>query len=159
VRSRAIHELEPRIAASRALEALLEAGKYSGHGLSTAGGRLGRRAAAARVEAALRTGDAWAALRGAPPPRRRYGFLTVAVTAGCAAVAALAVRRGIVVWRAQEPGTEFAQRLRGALHGTAATQPPDSDSDSDTSAEQEPAALPDTESHGATGTPAPQGTR
>ncbi|MEU4222485.1 hypothetical protein, partial [Actinoplanes sp. NPDC026623] len=100
MRSVAMHELEPRIAASRALDALLEAGRYSGHGLSTAGGRLGRRAAAARIEGAHRTGEAWAALRGAPPPRRGYGLLTVVVTAGCAAVAALAVRRGVVAWRA-----------------------------------------------------------
>lgn len=142
-----MHELEPRVAASRALDALLEAGRYSGHGLSTAGGRLGRRAESARIEAALRTGDAWAALRGAPPPRRGYGFLTLAVTAGCAAVAALVVRRGVVAWRAEEPGTDLARRVRGALRGTTATQPPAAGAD------QEPAAQPETEA------PAAQSTR
>ncbi|MET8149539.1 hypothetical protein ACIBSW_38310 [Actinoplanes sp. NPDC049668] len=106
MRSRAIQELEPMVAAGRALDALLEAGRYSGHGLTTAGERLGRRAAAAGVEGAHRTGDAWAVLRGAPPPRRGFGALALAAAAGCAvgAVAALAVQRVIAAWRAEEAG-------------------------------------------------------
>nr|BFE73272.1 hypothetical protein GCM10020092_065730 [Actinoplanes digitatis] len=98
------------VAAGRALDALLEAGRYSGHGLTTAGGRVGRRAAAhAGIEGAHRTGDAWAVLRGAPPPRRGFAALAAAAAAGCAvgAVAALAVRRLVVAWRAEEPGTGY----------------------------------------------------
>jgi hypothetical protein len=116
------HELEPRVAASRALDALLEAGRYSGYGLATVGARAGRRAAVAGAEGARRTGGAWSALRGAqsPPPRRIGGIIVVAVAAGGGA--ALAIRRGVVAWRASDPDAELPQRLRGALRpGRTAT--------------------------------------
>ncbi|MEU7907634.1 hypothetical protein [Actinoplanes sp. NPDC049118] len=150
MRSRAMQALEPRIAAGRAFDALMEAGRYSGHGLTTAGGRLGRRAAAAGIEGAHRTGDAWAVLRGASPPRRGYAGLTVAAAAGCAvgAVVALAVRRGVVAWRAEEPGTEFTQRLRSALRGTVRGTATPATATGGSIAE-EPATLPATASRGA----------
>src|SRR3954454_9044111 len=93
------HELDPRIAASLALDALLEAGRFSARGASTLGARAGRRAAVAGAEGARRGGLAWAAVRGATPPplRRTGGIVAVAVAAG--AVAALAIRHGIVTWR------------------------------------------------------------
>jgi len=108
-------ELEPKVAASRALDALLEAGRYTGHGLSTLGARAGRRAAVARAEGARRTGGAWSALRGTTPPprRRRSGTIVVALAAGGGA--ALAIRHGFVAWRASDPDAELTQRLRGVL--------------------------------------------
>jgi hypothetical protein len=95
-------EMEPGIAAQHALLALLEAGRYSGYGLTTVGTRAGRRAATVGAEGARRTGHAWSAMRGAtpPPPRRMGGIIVLAVTAGAAAgvVAVLASRRGLASW-------------------------------------------------------------
>ncbi|MEU7907639.1 hypothetical protein [Actinoplanes sp. NPDC049118] len=118
------HELEPRIAASLALDALSEAGRFSANGLGTVGARAGRRAAVAGAEGARRTGRAWAALRGAapPPPRRVGGIVVVAVAAG--GVAALAIRRGVVAWRASGRSDEVARRLRDALRPAPAVGPP-----------------------------------
>ena len=68
-------ELEPRIAAHRALDALFEAGKYSGYGLTTVGTRVGRRAAAAGAEGA----------RGRAAPGRRCGAVLRRRRGGAAA--------------------------------------------------------------------------
>jgi hypothetical protein len=121
------HELEPRIAASLALDALLEAGRFSGHGLSTLGARAGRRAAVVGAEGARRGGMAWAALQGetpSPPPRRVGGVVVVAAAAG--GLAALAIRRGIVAWRASARGAELAERLRDRLRPAPVAPAPDS---------------------------------
>jgi hypothetical protein len=106
-------ELEVRIAATRALEALLEAGRYSRHGLSTAGRRVNRRAVAAGAEGARRGSAAWSALRGETPPPRRLTGIVVAVIAGGAA--ALGIREGVVAWRAAHPEADVAGSLRRVL--------------------------------------------
>lgn len=120
------HELEPRIAASLALDAMLEAGRFSAHGLNTLGARAGRRAAVAGAEGARRGGLAWTALRGEtpPPPRRVGGIVVVAAAVGGAA--ALAIRHGIVTWRASGRGAEVAQRLRDLLQPAPVGPAPDS---------------------------------
>ncbi|HEX8347782.1 MAG TPA: hypothetical protein VF657_24065 [Actinoplanes sp.] len=119
--SRVERDLEPRIAASRALDALLEAGRYSGYGLNAAGVHMGRRTVAAAAEGARRTGGAWSALQGTKPapPRRASGF-AIGAAAGSAfgVLAALMVRRGIVAWAASDPEAPFGRRLRGMLRPT-----------------------------------------
>jgi len=103
---RAKQDLEPTVAASRALGALREAAKYSGYGARTFGGRLGRRAAVVGTEGARRAGGAWYVLRVGAPPRsrpRRIAPVVLAMTAG--AVAAMAVR-GVVARRASANGPD-----------------------------------------------------
>lgn len=108
-------EMEPKDAASQAFIALMEAGRYSGYGLSTLGARMGRRAVVAGAEGARRTGGAWSALRGTTPPEPRSNgrIVVLAVVAGGAA--ALTVRRGVVALRGSD--SEFGRRLRGVLPG------------------------------------------
>jgi hypothetical protein len=137
--SRTRQELEPRIAAGMAFNALAEAGRYSRYGLTTWSARMNRRAAVATAEGARRTGHAWSALRGtttpAPPPRRMGGTVVVAVTAGSAA--ALAVRHGVTTWRACGPETAVADRLRAVLRPVRpAVQP--------RSASRDPDVIPET---------------
>lgn len=139
------HELEPRDAASQALIALLEAGRYSGYGLSTLGARMGRRAVVAGAEGARRTGGAWSALRGTPPPAPRPTgrIVVLAVLAGGAA--ALTARRGVAVLRGSD--SELGRRLRAVMPGRQATTTP-SDAESDT---RESDSLSDAESSSAGG--------
>jgi hypothetical protein len=113
-----------RIAAARALDALLEAGRYSRHGMATAGARMNRRAIAAGAEGARRGGAAWSALKGTPPgptPRRVTGMLVVAVTVGSAA--ALALRQGASAWRAAHPDADLTGSLRRVLRREQPTTP------------------------------------
>jgi hypothetical protein len=111
-------ELDPREAARRAFDALLEAGRYSGYGTTTSITRLGRRAVVAGAEGSRRTGLAWSVLRDKPQPRPRRGARNAAgvvvATAG-GIVAALAIRHVFVAWSASDPDAEVTGRLRGAL--------------------------------------------
>jgi hypothetical protein len=118
-------ELEPKVAAGLALDALLEASRYSGRGLTTWGTRAGRRAAVAGLEGARRTGGAWAVLRGvpAPSPARRHPVVLVllGVTAGVATT--LAVRQAVQVWRASGPGRETDSEPQPAVPESATSIP------------------------------------
>jgi hypothetical protein len=124
-------ELEPTVAAKRALIALLEAATYSGKGMRTAGRRAGSRAAVAGTEGARRAGVAVHVLRGRQPaPQAGYnGRIVIAATAGGAAgaAAALAIYRGMAARRtngkpvAYSPGASAdspeAEADAGALRG------------------------------------------
>jgi hypothetical protein len=115
---RARRQLEPEVAARRAFDALLEAGRYSGYGTTTVITRLGRRVAVAGAEGSHRTGVAWSALRGRTPPRPRNvagAAATVAAATVGAIAATLAVRHVLVSWRATDPEAEFTPRMRSAL--------------------------------------------
>ena len=96
-------ELEPTVAARRAMAALLEAAMYSGKGMGTAGRRLRRRTAVAGIESARRAGGAVLVLRGGlPQPRRHTGRFLIAATAGgtAGAAAAWGILRGMDLRRA-----------------------------------------------------------
>jgi hypothetical protein len=101
-------ELEPEVAARRAFDALLEAGRYSGYGTTTVLDRAGRRAAIAGAEGSRRTGVAWSALRGETPPRQRHvaGTAAAAVAATVGAIAATPAIRHVFV----SPTMEAVQR-------------------------------------------------
>jgi hypothetical protein len=104
---RATQELEPTVAAARALGALLEAAMYSREGMRTVGRRVGHRAAVARVEGTRRAGGAVYVLRGGVPPQRRSpGRFALAATVGgtVGAAAALAIRHGMVLRRTSTAG-------------------------------------------------------
>jgi hypothetical protein len=99
---RATLELEPTVAAKRALIALLEAATYSGKSMRTVGRRVGSRAAVAGAEGARRAGGAVHVLRGGQPAQgRNTGRVVIAAAAGGAAgaAAALAIRYGMAVRR------------------------------------------------------------
>ena len=128
-----ILEIEPRAAARQAYGALREAGRYSGHGLSTLSNRTRRQALIAGAEGARRTGYAWAALRGVEP-RRSRGTVALALATGFSAgvAATLVCRRLVVAWRASDSEADFGRRVRAVLrppeagmwNGTStATQP------------------------------------
>jgi hypothetical protein len=108
--SRKRREIEMDMAARRALAALLEAGRYSRDGLTTAGARMNRRAVAAGAEGRRRGGAAWSALRGRTSPPRRSAGIVIAVVAGGAA--ALGARKAIVAWRAGHPESDVTGSLR-----------------------------------------------
>jgi hypothetical protein len=141
--SRARHELEPSVAAGRALAALLQAGRYSGDGMTTVGKRVSRRAVVVGAEGARRTGDAWSALHGAPAPRRRMDGFVGGVAAGSAAgfLSALVVWRGVVAWRRTDPATAFGRRLRDVWRKPADPAAAISDPPVDTSIVAEPESL------------------
>jgi hypothetical protein len=104
---RATQELEPTVAAARALGALLEAAMYSRKGMRTVGRRVGHRTAVARAEGARRAGGAVYVLRGGQPaPRRSPGRFMLAATAGgtVGAAVALVIRHGMVVRRESATG-------------------------------------------------------
>ncbi|MBG0564234.1 hypothetical protein [Actinoplanes aureus] len=94
--SRAKYEIDPRIAAIKARDAVLAAGRYSG-----------RKAVIVGTEGARRTGGAWTVLRYGPPPSRRrtrsilLGTILVAGAVGAATV--LVVQRGVAAWRSTDP--------------------------------------------------------
>jgi hypothetical protein len=103
-------ELEPTVAARRALIALLEAATYSGKGMRTVGRRVGSRAAVVGAEGARRAGGAVHVLRvGQPVQGGNTGRVMIAATAGGAAgaAAALAIRYGMAVRRANGKPVEY----------------------------------------------------
>jgi hypothetical protein len=109
--SRATLELEPTVAARRALISLLEAATYSGKGMRTVGRRFGSRAVVVGTEGARRAGGAVHVLRGGLPARRRYaGRVVIAATAGgtAGAAAALAIRHGMALRRTSTNGKSAA---------------------------------------------------
>ena len=106
-RATAEWELEPTVAARRALIALLEAATYSGKGMRTVGRRAGSRAAVVGVEGARRAGGAVHVLRGGLPAQRGHTRqVVIAATAGgtAGAAVALAIRHGMAVRRASANG-------------------------------------------------------
>jgi hypothetical protein len=117
-------ELEPTVAARRALIALLEAATYSGKGMRTVGRRVGSCAAVAGAEGARRAGGAVYVLRGGQPAQgRNTGRVVIAATAGGAAgaAAALAISYGMAVRRTN--GKPVADKP------SASTDYPEADSD------------------------------
>ena len=121
--SRAKYEIDPKVAAVKARDALVAAGQYSGRNLSALGTRVGRQAVIVGTEGARRTGGAWTVLRFGPPPSRRrnrtilIGAIIAAGAVGAAAV--LAAQRGIAAWRVPEPEAAAAEPAPVDLNSTA----------------------------------------